>query len=345
MNQLFLKELRAFKETIDAAVQSGDFLAEITPNDCTALIPDYLRAFQQFSCGGKRIRAYLVKLGYEMAAGSSDDRILLPALSYEVFQSGILIHDDIIDDSDTRRGMPAMHITLGGGQSGMSKAICLGDIGLFAAIDLAARADFPQDRVLQAVRHQVKVFELTGAGEIEDIELAEAEQPPEARILQMYMLKTSWYTIIGPLQLGAILGGAERSLLEGIEQIGLAMGIAFQIMDDVIGIFGKTAEIGKSNLSDMQEGKQTVLAAHFVQHANADQLAEFRQYYGDRAAGAEALECVRRLMREAGSYDYAMQLCREYADKAGAQITALPVGAREREILQSFLDYLCSRSV
>lgn len=345
MDKLFLNELRSCKEEIDRAVQQDSFLSEMTPNDCTTLIPSYLRAFQQFTNGGKRIRAYLVKLGYEMTAGKPNPKILLPALSYEVFQSGILIHDDIIDESDTRRGMPAMHVTLGDGQIGRSKAICVGDIGLFAAVDLVARADFDPQLVLRAVRHQVKVFEYTGAGEIKDIELAELDRAWEDRILRMYMLKTSWYTIIGPLQLGAILAGADEEFLRKIEKIGLAMGIAFQIMDDVIGIFGKSDVIGKSNLSDMQEGKQTVLAAHFAEHATRAQTEEFRRYYGVRASGAEALQAVQALFRAVGSYDYAMNLCRDYAERAGAGITELPVAEEYRQILRSFLDYLCSRSV
>lgn len=345
MEQTFLSELKRFKAEIDAMISADSFVQTMIPNGADTYFASYLQEFQKFSMGGKRIRAYLVSLGYQIAAGTENPAIMLPALSYEVFQSGILIHDDIIDESDTRRGMPTMHITLGGDQIGISKAICLGDIGLFAAIDLVARAEFDSDLVRKAIMHQIKVFELTGAGEIKDIELAAADSATEARIVQMYRLKTSWYTIIGPMQLGAILGGADEMLLQQIEQIGTAMGIAFQIVDDIIGIYGKSDKIGKSNLSDMQEGKKTVLSAHFFANASKQQADALRAVYGRRDSGAEALQTVRALFRETGSYDYASALCRQYADEAGAVIAEMQIDEKYREILRSFLDYLCGRDV
>ena len=345
MEQIFIRELKQFKDKIDRVISGEHFIETMLPSGTADHIMPYLLDFQKFTSGGKRIRAYLVRLGYEIASGKYDKAIILPALSYEVFQSGILIHDDIIDESDTRRGMPTMHITLGGGQIGMSKAICLGDIGLFAAVDLVARSEFDSELVRRAIIHQIKVFELTGAGEIKDIELSEDDLCPEARIIEMYRLKTSWYTIIGPMQLGAILGGADDTLMQQIEQIGTAMGIAFQIVDDIIGIYGKSDVIGKSNLSDMQEGKQTVLSAHFFAHADAEQTKALRKVYGNRASGAEELQTVRALFRETGSYDYANALCKQYADEVSAVIEQMQIGENHRAILRSFLEYLCSRNV
>lgn len=345
MNNSFISELKRFKTEIDSIISGSDFIQKMIPNGADAYISSYLQEFQKFSGGGKRIRAYLVNLGYELAAGQYNPAILMPALSYEVFQSGILIHDDIIDESDTRRGMPTMHITLGGNQTGVSKAICLGDIGLFAAVDLVARSDFDDALVRKAIMHQIKVFELTGAGEIKDIELADANTADEARIVKMYRLKTSWYTIIGPMQLGAILGGADDILMQQIEQIGTAMGIAFQIVDDIIGIYGKSDVIGKSNLSDMQEGKKTVLSAHFFAHASKKQADALNAVYGIRESGAEELKTVRALFNETGSYDYANALCRKYADDAANVIEQMQIDEKYRGILHSFLDYLCGRDV
>ena len=345
MEQIFIADLKRFKTEIDNIISGEDFIRTMIPNGADSHVISYLKEFQKFSMGGKRIRAYLVNLGYQMAAGTASPAVMLPALSYEVFQSGILIHDDIIDESDTRRGMPTMHITLGGDQNGISKAICLGDIGLFAAVDLVARADFDSDLVRKAIMHQIKVFELTGAGEIKDIELAVADSADEERIVKMYRLKTSWYTMIGPMQLGAILGGADETLMQQIEKIGMAMGIAFQIVDDIIGIYGKSDKIGKSNLSDMQEGKKTVLSAHFFAHASKKQADALRAVYGNRESGAEELQTVRALFRETGSFDYANALCKHYADEASAVIDTMQVDAKYRDILHSFLDYLCGRDV
>ncbi|MBQ5334378.1 MAG: polyprenyl synthetase family protein [Oscillospiraceae bacterium] len=291
-DNVFFEDLKAFKAEIDTAIADKNFCSVMIPDAEQVSLPLYLESFRKLSSGGKRIRAYLVRLGYELCAGESDSRILLPALSYEVFQTGVLIHDDIIDQSDTRRNMPTLHVALGGDHTAVSKAICVGDIGLYAAVDMVARADFAPELVRRAVAHQIGVFQRTITGELMDIELSEKTAYDEAEILKMYTCKTAWYTMIGPMQLGAVLAGADGTLLQQIERTGCAMGIAFQIMDDIIGIFGDRKVIGKSNLSDMQEGKQTVLTSHFLAYADEAQLAEFRQIYGKRGSGEAELARV-----------------------------------------------------
>lgn len=130
MSNLFVRELLNYKQKIDEIIEGDNYVSIVVQNECKNIINDYLRCFQKFSIGGKRIRAYLVKLGYELCSDSKTDDIILPSLSYEVFQSGILIHDDIIDKSDVRRNMPTMHVTLGNDHVAMSKSICMGDFGL-----------------------------------------------------------------------------------------------------------------------------------------------------------------------------------------------------------------------
>ena len=341
----FFQDLMAFKAQIDALIASEDFSSLMIPAAEQVSLPLYLEAFRKLSCGGKRIRAYLVRLGYELSAGSSDLRILLPALSYEVFQTGVLIHDDIIDQSDTRRNMPTLHVALGGDHTAVSKAICTGDIGLYAAVDMVARAEYPPELVRRAVSHQIRVFQITITGELTDIELSEKTAYDEEEILRMYACKTAWYTMIGPMQLGAVLAGADETLMGQIERMGYAMGIAFQITDDVIGIFGDRDVIGKSNLSDMQEGKQTVLTSHFLKHADAEQLAAFRSVYGKRESGEAELRQVQSLLRAAGSEAYANALCAEYAAQAGRVLDEMLTDDRCKALLRSFLDYLCSRKL
>ena len=344
-NNLFFEDLMAFKAQIDAAIADKDFCKQMIPDAEGGSLPVYLEAFRKLSSGGKRIRAYLVRLGYELAAGKSDDRILLPALSYEVFQTGVLIHDDIIDESDTRRNMPTLHVALGGDHTAVSKAICVGDIGLYTAIDMVVRAEYEPVLVRSAVAHQIRIFQRTVTGELMDIELSEKTAYDENEILKMYACKTAWYTIIGPMQLGAVLAGADETLLDQIERMGYAMGIAFQIIDDIIGIFGDQKVIGKSNLSDMQEGKQTVLTSHFLAHADESQLAAFRQVYGKRTSGEAELMRVQSLLRAAGSEAYANSLCEKYAAQAGQVLEEMQTDDRCKALLRSFLDYLCQREL
>lgn len=345
VNNIFINELHNYKNEIDKVIE-GEFLYKIlSKNNNFPFMNKYLSAFQRFSIGGKRIRAYLVKLGYEMCAGYYDKKIIYPSLSYEIFQSGILIHDDIIDKSDTRRNLPTMHVALGNDHLAISKSICMGDIGLFIAIDIIANSDFSDAIVNNAIKHQIKVFEITVLGELKDIELSVSNNYTLEDIIEMYKLKTSWYTIIGPLQLGAILSNASDKLLLQIEEIGELMGIAFQIKDDILGIFGSKKIIGKSNLSDMQEGKKTVLTSHFITKATNNQINEFRKIYGNKSSLEEELYTIQQLFYETKTYEYANSFCKEYANKSIDIINSMDIDAQYKSILLDLLNYLCIREL
>ena len=345
MSDLFMNELLSYKQIIDKMIEDSSFVSLLIPNESQSIINSYLRSFQKFSTGGKRIRAYLVKLGYELCSGSYSDDIFLPSLSYEVFQSGILIHDDIIDKSDIRRNMPTMHVALGNDHIAMSKSICVGDIGLIASVDMISRTNFDDSVIRKAISHQIKAFELTVSGELQDIELSATENYSLENIIEMYRLKTSWYTFIGPLQLGAILGNASIKLLQQIEKIGTSMGIAFQIKDDIIGVFGNQNIIGKSNLSDMQEGKKTILTAHFLSHATYEQLETFKKIYGNRSSSELELKEIQKMFLEAKTYEYGNMMCQKYASEATETIDIMDIDEKYKEILHDLVDYLCDRNM
>lgn len=149
---------------------------------------------------------------------------------------------------------------------------------------------------------------------------------------------------IGPLQLGAIMGEASRNFLDQIEIIGEKMGIAFQIQDDIIGIYGNSAIIGKPNLSDMREGKKTILTYHFINNASSTQLDIFNKIYGCSNSTENELEQLRCLFREVGSLNYAKTICQEYVDEAKLVIEKFEVDDKNKRILFSFLEYLCERN-
>ncbi len=344
MDTPFSNELLQFRRQMETLLESPDIRETVLGTEFPAFMEPYLSAFFDLNAGGKRVRAYLVKLGFALCGGTDTARILPAALSYEIFQTGILIHDDIIDDSPTRRNLPTLHVRLGGDRDAVSKAICMGDVGIINAFGLLARAGFDGETIRRAIRRQQKVYNLTIAGELKDIELSGAQTCNMADIIQMYELKTAWYTMIGPMQLGAILGGAPQRLLDEIERAGLAMGTAFQIRDDILGIFADTGEIGKSNLSDMQEGKTTVLTQHFQEHASDTQRARFRRIYGRRESGAAELTELRQLLQETGSDADADARCQTCVETARRQIAQMEISDANRAILWSFLDYLTGRT-
>ena len=331
-----VKQLALFKEEIDNLICSPNFLSLIDGTGHSNEILSYLKEFQIFSSKGKRIRPFLVKMGFELCNNSYDPRILLPAVSYEVFQSGILIHDDIIDRSELRRGMPSMHKKIG-----EEKAICVGDFGLLSSILLCTYSDFSSNIIQKAVCHQIKVFETTIAGQLKDIELSKKTQVNEADVIEMYHLKTAWYTAIGPLQLGAILAGADKQFISQLYNIGYNIGIAFQIRDDIQGIFGDSAKTQKSDLSDMREGKHTILYSHFMCHASELDKQQVERIYGNKQSAPTDLEIVRKLLKDVGTYDYSMDRCHHFIRCAIMLIDEMKAKDEYKSILKELIDCIC----
>lgn len=211
----------------------ADFLNEVK-KEKPKLIPFALGLIN--SCkGGKRIRGTLVKLGYEIAGGFPNEDILKIAAALEILHSAILVHDDIIDQSPTRRGQPSLYKVLGGDHYGISQAISLGDIGLYLPIQIIAESAFPDEFKNKALSHLSKTIVDTGWGEVLDVDLAAKKgKTSEEDIILLYKLKTAQYTISGPLILGAILAGADEELVREFGEFGENAGIAFQIQDDIL---------------------------------------------------------------------------------------------------------------
>ncbi len=343
MYDLFFNDLTAF------AQKCGDYFSQGKLKEYFSQLCDYSKMYEYYdtfsrhSDGGKRIRAYLVKLGYEISGNDCDESILSPAISYELFQTGVLSHDDIIDQSPTRRHKMSMYMELGGDHTGVSRAICQGDFGIIASLDIIARSDFDDTTKLKALQHQSSVFFSTVAGELEDVDLSAQEFHPQDRILSMYRLKTAQYTVSGPLVLGAILANVSDEKCHKLKLIGDNIGIAFQIKDDILGIYGDEKAVGKSIFSDMREGKKTVLSAHFLDSALPNDKELFDSIYGKSSSGEEQLNTVKALFDKYGSLEYANTLCRNYVDKAKQQLDCFELNSHTREIFTQMLEYMTTR--
>ena len=344
MSNKFVECLKQYKEECDGYISDGSLKNYLTRFGLGDTMVEYVDALIRHSSGGKRIRAYLVGLGYSLYFGSSLD-VLVPSLSYELFQTGILAHDDIIDNSDYRRFKPSMHKDLGAGHDGVSKSICVGDFGIIAAIQmLLCKSHFSDKTKLSAISHQNKVFSSTIAGELKDIEFSYRDRAEEGEILEMYRLKTAQYTVSGPLVLGAILSeNASDEEIELLSKFGDAVGISFQIRDDILGMFGEKEALGKSNLSDMCEGKKTVLVSHFDRTADDENKAKFYAVYGKEKSTQDELCIARELLIKAGSLDYAENLSKSYTDKAMGFLDKMNISPEGRELLLGLLEYMTSR--
>ncbi len=303
------------------------------------------RLFAEHCEGGKRLRGVLVRLGYELVqppVHQSQD-ILKAAAAFEVFQTSILAHDDVIDQSFTRRGKPTIYRALGGDHFGISQTICLGDVGFFLAQKLILESDFPEGIKLKAFTSFTQTVLDTGLGQMLDIELPRSENISERDILTVFYLKTARYTIAGPLQLGAILGGGGEMLLGELGQLGEKLGVAFQIQDDILGVFGDEKTLGKSVTSDIEEGKQTLLINYALEHSSADQRQVLKKYYGRGKIRSEELEKIQAVFKKTGALEYSQKKAESLVVEAGEIIANLAADPAKRRLLSEMSEYIISR--
>lgn len=295
--------------------------------------------------GGKKLRGTLVKLGFEIAQNSYNPEILKASAGYEIFNTSIFAHDDIIDKGELRRGKPSIPSQLGNNHYGISQAIVLGDIGFFIAVKLIANSNFTDHIKNIAIVTFSNTVINTGLGQALDIELPLAKEKVESDVTTIQKLKTAHYTIIDPLTLGIIFGGGEKNkkVLKAIEEFGEALGIAFQIQDDILGVFGDEKTLGKSVTSDIEEGKNTLLITQAQKRANSGQRAVLDSYYGKGKIGESELEAIRKVFKDTGSLDYSRQVALKYVVAAKKVIPKITKEPKYSQLLSQMADFLVER--
>ncbi len=306
---------------------------------------------------GKRLRPLLLILsyqGYREASAPRRPSIYYVSSCIELLHNFMLIHDDIIDRSDLRRGQPALHKLLTRAASprpdeqlGKDLGIVAGDIVYALAFDafLSIRED-PR-RKEEALQYFIQTAIQTATGEFIDTLLGarSIRSVREEDIVLNHTLKTAHYTFICPLVVGAILAGAEARETRLLSLWGSLVGQAFQIQDDVIGIFDSEANTGKTSLSDLEEGKKTLLVWHAFHHLPVEKRRRLVRIFDKRRKDAEDLRAVQRLFREAGSLDHSLEEIRRRIAEAEAVLARLKMRPRSRRLLRELLRRLFAPSV
>lgn len=310
--------------------------------------------------GGKRLRARFAVTGWEAVAQAADpgahpdalpgahsgaepgDDVIAAAAALEIFHAAALVHDDLIDNSDTRRGRPAAHRALeadhvaagwtGSAESfGRSGAVLLGDL-------LVAWSDDLLEEGLRSAVHAAEAREIYGymrrevtIGQFLDIaEEAAFVRAPDAehaeRALRVASLKSARYSIERPLLLGAALAGADAAQTAALSAFGHPLGLAFQLRDDVLGVFGDSAVTGKPSGDDLREGKRTVLIAFARERMPEDERHAFDALIGDPALDAAQIAALQDTIRATGALDRVEDLIAEYAREADDALVGAPLG-------------------
>ncbi len=316
-----------------------------------APLTEELRAFVT---GGKRLRPALLLLGYEAAGGREVAAVMGPALALELLHTCALLHDDIIDAAPTRRGRPTAHRVFAeqhaaagwagdAGHYGASVGILLGDLAFVQADELFIDADVPAGRLLAAMRRFTTLREEVMAGQYIDLYAATSRQASRELALAVATYKSGRYSVARPLEIGACLAGAEASLVEGLARFGGPLGRAFQIGDDLLGVFGQEAETGKSAASDLVEGKRTLLVAETVERLDDAERAEFLELLGNPALNVAGADRCRQLMRGSGGLAATRRVLKDSVDEALDALAGLPLAPDSQVALEEVAAFMADR--
>ena len=306
--------------------------------------------------GGKRLRPAFCYWGWRGAGGPDDARVVEVAASLELFQAAALLHDDVMDGSDTRRGMPAAHrrfaalhrgnAWLGSSEDfGVAGAILAGDLCLSWCDEMYAGSGLAAEELARgrAVFDQMRT-ELMCGQYLDMLEQVLASTSVE-RARHVIHYKSAKYSVQQPLLLGGSLAGASPALAEVYADYGLALGEAFQLRDDVLGVFGDPAETGKPAGDDLREGKRTVLMAETLDRASPAQAALVRRSLGDPGLDAAGVDRLREVITDTGALDVVEGMITRLSVQARAVLGTPLLEPVARDVLDGLVDAATARSV
>jgi geranylgeranyl diphosphate synthase type I len=303
------------RDRIDAAL--GDFLETATPE--LDAIGDELRALSETATrfvldGGKRLRPAFCYWGARAVGAADSDEIVRAAASLELLQACALVHDDVIDRSATRRGRPSVHEQFASlhaerqwvgdaAEFGKATAILLGDLFLVWSATMIATSGVHDAALMRArpIGDAMRV-ELMAGQFLDVVEQARGGGSVD-RALRVAQFKAAKYTVERPLHLGAALGGGSTQAAEAFTRYGIPLGEAFQLRDDLLGVFGDPAVTGKPAGDDLREGKRTVLIALALEAADPAGRDALARRLGDPALDDAGVEVLRDVVSAGGAAD------------------------------------------
>lgn len=337
------KALHDLIPKINAVVKRELSKEQKKSSNILAIINDLLYSTSEITYGGKRLRGAFVYYGYMMYGGKDFNEILKSAAFVELIHNYILVIDDIQDNADLRHGKKTLHerykdyykeIILpirkrrlrrhlddyeyeGDPEHfGISLALNGGLLLSHYAQLLFLKTKFDHNLKTKALEKLNRCVIDTAYGQTVDIYGEKVGDVDEEYVLKVHKYKTGKYTYENPLHIGAILAGANEEDLKDLTEYGIPAGIAFQIQDDILGIFGDEDKMGKSAMGDLKEGKWTLLIVKALENANQKQKKKLLTALGNKHLTIEDQEEVKKIIIETGSLQYSKDLALKYVKKA-----------------------------
>ncbi len=317
---------------------------------------EYVRLWDRLEAntiGGKRFRPRMVLAAYESLGGRDREAAACVGAAFELLHTALIVHDDVIDHDFVRRGVPNISGSYRDAaraagapdavaeHRGMSASVIAGDLALMGAYRLIDRSGADDATRAELLDVMDDALFASAAGELIDVDFAWTPDMPDVdRILQMERLKTAVYSFECPLQAGAILAGAPPETIATLGDFGRDMGIAYQLVDDLLGVFGREEETGKSASGDLREGKRTVLVAYGSAAEGWDEVACL---FGAADLTDEGAERIRRHLIACGARAFAEGLARYYANRALARLLEPHIPPSLRTELHPIADAVLAR--
>ncbi|EKD58705.1 MAG: hypothetical protein ACD_56C00065G0001 [uncultured bacterium] len=355
---IFHKTLGELKNAIDRQIQFFLDLAieEVKGED--PLMMESLKHVKKIALsGGKRVRGALLCQSYLGFGGKDKRKIVKAAAAIELIHLFLLIHDDIIDRGRIRHGQPTLHLMLAKkfqkklGESealhfGNSMAIIVGDMLYAIAIKIISEAGFEQGATLSALSKLQSVVNTTIVGQSQDIGISYKSRVTEDEVLSMYENKTARYTFEGPLHIGALLAGcSDKKIFELLSEYAINLGIAFQIQDDILGVFSSEEKTGKSSSSDIEEGKKTLLVIKAQSLAAPDEMIKMNALLGKKSIAKKELKSFRDVLIRTGSLEYNKDMASRRIEVGKREIEKIIMLPAQKKFLLGLAEYLEKREI
>ncbi len=342
----FYTYYRNLKERLDKKIRvvNKDFIDK----DDNYIIKDAVGKFNTLNSDGKYIRSFMIDLGYNLNSKTNSNYSDYLALSYETFETAILVHDDIIDNATLRRGkktIPVLYNEMFNGKHSKdlanSMAICLGNYGFYESLFVLSKNYGTNKNFSKIIEYYCSVVLNTIKGEIIDVYLPFKEKYYNDNkielddIMEIYKLKTSWYTIVGPFVLGSLLRGASEKDIKEYEKAFLPLGIAFQIKDDILGVYSDSNVIGKDT-NDITEYKMTILYYYAFRSKYKNELLK---YYGKKLSSRDLVK-VREIFDKSGAYEKSVEFMNSLFKESKENVSKLSINKDYKDLIYGLINFL-----
>lgn len=308
--------------------------------------------------GGKRLRPAIIYYGYLAAGGQNTKAIKNASLSIELIHSFLLIHDDIMDQDDLRHGIDTIHkkyeklaqrhfVNKNNKHFGESMGIVVGDLCHTMANQILFKSNFKPKIILNVLNKLQNIVYEVIPGQMMDLQLSFKGSATEKEILKVQEAKTAYYTFEGPIHLGCILAeNTDETMLKNFTKYALAMGKAFQIRDDILGIFGDEKTLGKPIGSDIIEGKQTLLVNYVLKKGKKQDKKIITKLLGKSTINKIELKQFRNIIKKSGALEYSKKKGDEMVEETIKVLSKITFKNKEAEIFfNGIAKYIVNRSV